>query len=207
MKVKFKKLTENAVIPTYAKSGDAGLDLTATRISTKTSKSQDLNNVQSTDDLSLMIYHTDLAVEIPPYHVGLIFPRSSITKLPIHLANSVGVIDSGYRGELQIRMKFDAPSIGAMIINAINGDTTPLIPSIANALPKPGDRVAQLVILPYPTIEPEEVTELSDSERGDSGWGSSDGLQSAKMIMLDILKDVSDLPGIENETFELNLNS
>ena len=87
MKVRIKKLSENAVIPTYAKSGDAGMDLVATKIISNT-----------TFDVT---YGTGLAMEIPNGFVGLVFPRSSIRKYELVLSNSVGVIDSGYRGELQ----------------------------------------------------------------------------------------------------------
>ena len=80
MKVKIKNLNENAVIPSYSKQGDAGMDLVAT------SKIFDkYGNVE---------YGTGLAMEIPEGHVGLIFPRSSISKKDLALTNAVGVIDS-----------------------------------------------------------------------------------------------------------------
>ena len=139
MKVRIKKLNENAVIPTYAKSGDAGMDLVATRIISNT-----------TFDVS---YGTDLAMEIPNGFVGLVFPRSSIRKYELVLSNSVGVIDSGYRGELQATFKKE------------NG-----LDSLAY---KVGDRIAQIIIIPYPPIEFDEVAELSDTERGDGGFGST----------------------------------
>lgn len=140
MKVRFKKLNEKAVVPTYSKPGDAGLDLTAT--------SKELtNNTQ----YGFLEYGTGLAVEIPDGHVGLLFPRSSISNTGLILSNSVGVIDSGYRGEIKFRFKH--------------------IPGTADY--NVGDRVGQLVILPYPSIETEEVTELNSSERGEGGFGSS----------------------------------
>mgnify|MGYP000391817108 CR=1 FL=1 len=139
MKVRIKKLSENAVIPTYAKEGDAGMDLVATRIISNT-----------TFDVS---YGTDLAMEIPNGFVGLVFPRSSIRKYELVLSNSVGVIDSGYRGEIQATFKKE------------NG-----LDSLAY---KVGDRIAQIIIIPYPPIEFDEVAELSDTERGDGGFGST----------------------------------
>jgi dUTP pyrophosphatase len=139
MKVKIKKLNENAVIPSYAKDGDAGMDLVATRIISNT-----------TFDVS---YGTDLAMEIPNGFVGLVFPRSSIRKYELALSNSVGVIDSGYRGELQATFK------------KTNG-----LDSLAY---KVGDRIAQIIIIPYPPIEFDEVAELSDTERGEGGFGST----------------------------------
>jgi dUTP pyrophosphatase len=137
--VKIKKLNPNAVIPTYAKSGDAGMDLVATKIISNT-----------TFDVT---YGTDLAMEIPKGFVGLVFPRSSIRKYELILSNSVGVIDSGYRGELQATFKKE------------NG-----LDSLAY---KVGDRIAQIMIIPHPEIEFEEVDELSDTERGDGGFGST----------------------------------
>ena len=80
MKIKIKKLHENAIIPKYAKPGDAGMDLTAISI--------------SKDNVGNITYHTGLAVEIPQGYVGLLFPRSSISKKQQFLTNSVGVIDS-----------------------------------------------------------------------------------------------------------------
>jgi dUTP pyrophosphatase len=139
MKVRVKKLNENAVIPSYAKDGDAGMDLVATRIISNT-----------TFDVS---YGTDLAMEIPNGFVGLVFPRSSIRKYELALSNSVGVIDSGYRGELQATFK------------KTNG-----LDSLAY---KVGDRIAQIMIIPYPPIEFDEVAELSDTERGEGGFGST----------------------------------
>jgi dUTP pyrophosphatase len=139
MKVRIKKLNETAVIPSYAKDGDAGMDLVATRIISNT-----------TFDVS---YGTDLAMEIPKGFVGLVFPRSSIRKYELALSNSVGVIDSGYRGELQATFK------------KTNG-----LDSLAY---KVGDRIAQIMIIPHPPIEFNEVAELSDTERGEGGFGST----------------------------------
>ena len=139
MQVKIKKLNPLAEIPSYAKSGDAGMDLVATRIISNT-----------TFDVS---YGTDLAMEIPNGFVGLVFPRSSIRKYELVLSNSVGVIDSGYRGELQATFKKE------------NG-----LDSLAY---KVGDRIAQIMIIPHPPIEFQEVDELSDTERGEGGFGST----------------------------------
>ena len=137
MKVKIKKLHEDAVIPSYSKPGDAGMDLYSVR--------HDL------DKNANSVHYTGLAVEIPHGYVGLLFPRSSISKTSCSLRNAVGVIDSGYRGE--IMLKFSCRS---------NIDCY-----------KAGDRVAQLIIMPYPEIEFEEVEELSDTDRGEGGFGST----------------------------------
>jgi dUTP pyrophosphatase len=137
MNVKVKKLHELVEIPTYAKPGDAGLDLTAVDI--------------TTDAYGNIVIHTGLAIEIPEGYVGLVFPRSSISKYDMHLRNSVGVIDSGYRGEIIVKFSF--------------------LPE--GNLYSMGDKIAQLIILPYPQITFEEVEELSETERGTGGFGST----------------------------------
>ena len=142
MKVKIKKLHPLAVIPTYAKSGDAGMDLIATSIMSETP--------------SQITYGLGIALEIPEGFVGLVFPRSSIRKTRLQLSNSVGVIDSGYRGELQATFN----KITTTIENQKNDY-------------KIGDRVCQIMIIPHPPIEFDEVDELSDTERGEGGFGST----------------------------------
>lgn len=138
MKVKIKRLHKDAVIPSYAKAGDAGLDLVATSI--------------ISFDKEQVTYGTGIAVEIPEGFVGLVFPRSSIRKYEQYLSNSVGVIDSGYRGEIQATFNSRY---------------------YADVKYKVGDKIAQLLILPYPSIEFEETNELSSTERGDGGFGST----------------------------------
>ena len=155
MRVKFKKLHEDAVLPSYAKAGDAGLDITTISDRVAANSGQDKNQWYYIE------YKTGLSAEIPEGHVGLLFPRSSISKSALSLANSVGVIDSGYRGEICFRFKIDAGLVGQA------GEEYK--PSIY----KKGDKIGQLMILPYPTIEPEFVDELSESERGQGGWGST----------------------------------
>lgn len=139
MKVKFKKTDPTAVIPKTAKPGDAGTDLTAV------ARKFDA-------DRQYWEYDTGIAVEIPPGYVGLIFPRSSISNKDLILCNHVGVIDSGFRGNITFRFKE---------LENVNG------------LYEVGDKIGQLIIIPYPSIEYEEVNELSDSERGSSGYGST----------------------------------
>ena len=137
--VKVKKLVPEAVIPSYSKVGDAGMDLTITKEIENTSFS--------------VSYGFGIAIEIPKGYVGLVFPRSSVRNQDLILSNCVGVIDSGYRGELQATFK------------KTNG-----LDSIKY---KVGDRGAQIIILPYPTIYMTEVPELSNTERGDGGFGST----------------------------------
>ena len=140
MIVKIKKLHENAVIPAYAKPGDAGLDLTATSV--------------VTDEYGNVVYGTGLAIEIPFGYAGLLFPRSSNSKTDLYLTNHVGVVDSGYRGEIMFKYR-------------------PLDGILNSKIYQVGERVGQIVILPYPAVSFEEVEQLSDTERGNGGYGST----------------------------------
>ena len=137
LKIKFKKLNQNAVIPKQGTTGAAGFDLTAVSIE---------------KNETMLKYDTGIAVEIPPGYVGLVFPRSSVCKTGLFLANSVGVIDSDYRGS--ISLVFYKPSVC-------------IVPYL------PGDRIGQLVIVPIPAVEFVEVDELSETERGAGGYGST----------------------------------
>ena len=138
MKIQFKKLVSNAITPRFGKPGDAGADLVATSL-----------------DLSRdgqVVYSTGIAVEIPEGMVGLVFPRSSIRDKDLVLSNGVGVIDSGYRGEIMATFNLKNP--WSEIYNV-------------------GDRIAQLVV--YKLLEPIiSWTEAKDeTSRGDKGFGSS----------------------------------
>ena len=137
-KIKFKQLHPSAVLPFHAKPGDAGMDLTVVDI-----RHQGL--VESR-------HHYGLAVEIPEGYVGLLFPRSSVCNTSNRLSNSVGVLDSGYRGE--IMAVFDS------VENGLNGY-------------KKGDRTAQIVIVPFVTVQSEWAEELTETERGEGGYGST----------------------------------
>ena len=137
--VKVKKLTPEAVVPSYSKVGDAGMDLTITDIKENTTFS--------------ISYGFGIAMEIPKGYVGLIFPRSSVRNQDLILSNCVGVIDSGYRGELQATFK-KTQGLDSLSYNV-------------------GERGAQIIILPYPTIYMTEVPELSNTERGTGGFGST----------------------------------
>ena len=140
MKIKIKKMHEAGVIPAYAKPGDAGMDLVAVSV--------------SWDDRSgIVTYDTGLSIEIPEGYVGLLFPRSSVSKTPLQLTNCVGVIDSGYRGSMMFKYRY------------LNEED--------DSYYRVGDRVGQIIIMPYPQIEFEEVEELSDTERGEGGFGST----------------------------------
>ena len=155
MIVKIKKLHPDAVIPAYAKPGDAGMDLTAVSV--------------SHDDFGNICYGTGLAFEIPEGYVGLVFPRSSNCKKDIILSNCVGVIDSGYRGE--VSFKFRPLMDRAKKIDE-NGVYDYMFGCNRECY-KLGERIGQIIIMPFPQIEWEEVEELSETERGAKGYGST----------------------------------
>lgn len=177
MKVKIKKLSDKAVIPFYSNPGDAGMDITATR--------------KWTDVYGNICYGTDLAFEIPEGYVMLIFPRSSVSRYDLSLCNSVGVLDSSYRGELIFKF---TPSLFVGNTNdeetdneewdLNNGETFTAIPGRNPYIPDyilnwdfnvydVGDKIGQIIIMPYPQIEFEEVNELSETKRGKGGFGST----------------------------------
>lgn len=139
MKVRFKKVHPDAAAPLKAHSSDAGFDLTAVL-------------VEEDRKRGIVTYHTGIAVEIPAGYVGLVFPRSSVFRHQLQLSNSVGVIDSGYRGEILLKFRVCSPHISRYSI---------------------GDRIGQIIILPYPEIEFEQGDYLSETDRGEGGYGST----------------------------------
>lgn len=138
MEVKFKKLKDDAKIPFKKYDNDAGFDLTAIW-------------KNDFDTNKYIEYGTGLAFDIPKGYVGLLFPRSSITNTDLILKNSVGVVDSGYLGEIKFRFY------------NLEGDFTYEV----------GDRVGQIVFVKIPDVQMIESNELSDTNRGTAGYGSS----------------------------------
>jgi dUTP pyrophosphatase len=146
--VKFKKLRDDAVMPTYAHDTDAGMDLVAT------SKSE--------DEHGNIVYGFGLAFEIPEGYFGAIFPRSSNHKHSLLLSNCVGVVDSGYRGEVKAKFRKDYQhKNGFGLVHDVSAEY------------EVGNKIAQLIIMPYPKIEWVAADELSDSERGAGGYGTT----------------------------------
>jgi len=141
--IKTKVLHPDAVIPAYAKPGDAGMDLTAVAIE------YDAEN-------DWYVYHTGIALEIPQGYVGMVYPRSSNRKTDSYMPNHVGIIDSGYRGEVLVTYK-----------NRDDSRNNIKAPYIT------GERIAQIIIMPYPKVNFVEVEELSETERGEGGHGST----------------------------------
>lgn len=115
----------------------------------------DLTAVSKTISLNnKIVYNTGIAVEIPKGYVGLLFPKSGVSNKDLILSNCVGVIDSSYRGPI--------------IVNYTEtGDK--------NHVYQVNDRICQLIIMPYPEIEWEETNELSNTFRGDKGFGEHTG--------------------------------
>lgn len=170
LKVKIKRLNEDAVIPAYAHATDAGMDLVATS--------------KTIDEYGNVVYGTGIALEIPNGYVGLVFPRSSNSKKYLLLTNSVGVIDSGYRGEVTFKYR---PSVMTVCYRKLKDRLAQLLLGSQRSQKRRGvhtetwhlfeyevgDRIGQLIILPYPKVNFEEVEELSDSDRGTNGYGST----------------------------------
>lgn len=182
LEVKFKKLDERAVIPFYAHDGDVGMDLTAIEVE------YDANN-------DVYMYHTGLAFE-SDYHYGIfLFPRSSNRKTEAYLCNHVGIADSAiYRGEIilcfknrtslrQIALESRVVEFSNALENGLRTENANRVGIEAwrNAFNNPmifapykvGDRVAQMVVLPYPNVKLREVNNLSETDRGSGGFGST----------------------------------
>lgn len=140
MQLQVKKLAPEAQLPTRAHDTDAGFDLYSPI------------GVNISVGATVTI-PTKLAISLPENTVGLIYPRSSLgTRHGIVLANTVGVIDSGYRGEI-------------MLVVTNHGNR----PYTIHA----GDRVAQMIVTPYYAPDVIEVSDLDASDRGTGGFGST----------------------------------
>lgn len=184
LEIKIKKLDERACIPYYAHDGDVGMDLTAI-------------DVEYDAENDLYIYHTGLSFESDKHYGQFLFPRSSNRKTDAYLCNSVGIADSAiYRGEILICFKnrdsiktiARLEAMNTLITSMNNGDSkeqssiksesvyNEILERAKNlefAPYKVGDRIAQMVFLPYPNIRLSMRQELSETERGANGFGST----------------------------------
>ena len=149
MTIKYTKLSDKAIAPVKAHDTDAGFDLTCSRI---TSEINECGQV-------ILVYHTDLAFEIPEGYFGALVHRSSVSNKSIQLCNCIGVIDAGYRGEVTAKFR----------------STTDVVPALYN----PGERFAQLLILPVPDVQFEEAETLSETDRGEGGYGSTNETETS----------------------------
>lgn len=141
MRLEFRRLDPTAPLPTYAREGDAGLDLRA-------------NAEATVGPGERALIPTGLAVAIPPGHAGLVLPRSGLaSRRGLTLANAPGLIDPGYRGEVQVA-----------VVNLDPHEKVEI---------RRGDRIAQLLLVPFVAVEPVAVDELPPTARGEGGFGSS----------------------------------
>jgi dUTP pyrophosphatase len=136
-----RRLRDDAIVPTRAYDGDAGLDLAACeRVVLEPGERATVG--------------TGLAIAIPDGYAGFVQPRSGLAaNNGITIVNTPGLVDSGYRGELKV-----------ILLNTDEHDAFVV---------EPGMRIAQLVVMPVPLVDPVEVEELPESERGVRGFGSS----------------------------------
>ena len=183
LEIFFKKIDERAIVPTYAHDGDVGMDMTA--IDAEYDKEGDF-----------YIYHTGLAFESPKHYGILMFPRSSNRKTDAYLCNHVGVADSAiYRGEIlfcfknrtslrQIALESRMISFWNSIEEgkSVEEATKESVKAWSDAFKDPllfapykvGDRIGQMVVIPYPNVKLIEKEQLSETERGDGAFGSTD---------------------------------
>lgn len=133
-----KLLHPAAKLPSRQTSGAAGYDMTATSVSIEN---------------GLLVYGTGVAMKIPDGYVGLLFPRSSISKYTLQLSNAVGVIDNDFTDEVKFKFRY-----------VYSGQET---------VYKVGDRIGQLLLLKLPEFDMVEVTELAETARGKGGFGST----------------------------------
>lgn len=142
--LKVKRLTETAKLPTYAHDGDACFDIYSDGVSVRRHNHLIASPYET--------HSTGLSFGIPKGYAMMVYSRSGMGfNNDVRLANCVGVIDSGYKGELMVKLTCD-------------GDATPY---------EKGDRIAQAMLIPVPAVEIEEVDYIGDSERGNGGFGSS----------------------------------
>lgn len=150
LNVKVKKLSDTAIMPTYGSAQAAGMDLYADVRSMKGEKYKDKVYIAPGDCLKIP---TGLAFELPEGYCSLILARSGLSvKQGLRPANCVGLCDEDYRGNYIVAVRNDSCEIQII---------------------RHGDRIAQLVFLPYVQANLTEVDELSDTDRGDGGFGSS----------------------------------
>ena len=145
-----KEAEPTGKLPTRATEFSAGLDLYPTRMT------QEVDNSGKV----VLVYHTDIAVEIPEGYVGLVAMKSSVSKRSITLTNAVGIIDSDYRGEIMLKYK-------------ITTDAVPTVYSLEEA-------IGQLLVVPALIQTPVLVDELSETERGTKGFGEATAAAAEK---------------------------
>jgi dUTP pyrophosphatase len=141
-----RRLHPNAVLPHYATAGAAAFDLTAISLEILPVRTY------GTTAGRKCVYGTGLAVGIPPGWAGFVYARSSVHKTGMQLSNCVGIIDSDYRGEIQV--VFHLRSVGEELYRV-------------------GDRIAQMLVVPVSQLQLVEVDALGETDRGSGSFGST----------------------------------
>ena len=163
--IQVKLLKPNAKAPVQAHEDDACFDMVATR------KNENVKYIE---------YGTDIAFNIPKGYVGLIFPRSSVTKEDMMLKNSVGVIDAGYQGEIRFRFIKSVNDVfraevrtGSLIGGRVEHIINVHSPERHLDIYKVGDKIGQIMFIKLPKIKLKLVDEFTSSIRGEGGFGST----------------------------------
>lgn len=179
IKVKIKKMTEDAVLPSYAHDGDACMDLTATHMEYNAEK-------------DYYVYHTGLKIELPEGTKLSIKPRSSNRDTDCYIPNTPGTVDAPYRGEILVIFKPRTSIKNKVLLHVLKdivgmkrkkakwhlfqnySDDAIYKYAMENAPYKVGERIAQCEVVNVTKVDWEEVTEeLSETDRGEGGFGSS----------------------------------
>jgi len=159
MKLGFKKIHPDAKLPSYAHEGDAGMDVYAV-------ENVELNPFTPT------LVKTGLIAEIPTGYEIQVRPRSGLAlKQGITVFNSPGTVDAGYRNEIGVILIWEPKCLYRPVegYGVLEIDST----EFASKMIHKGDRIAQLVLTPVTRCEPVEISEVSDTERGTGGFGST----------------------------------
>lgn len=199
MKIKVKNT--GVTLPKNATNLDTGYDLIATSDpvivgelgeleTTNESKAKEVEEMSAYSSIQYIQYHTDLYIEPLPkqnytpsyataelfsdYFHTLIFPRSSVSKYNLVLANSIGLVDRGYRGEVLVRFKYISQAEDLVANCPGFSSLVPIYTKInMDKIYKKGDKIAQLVPSQTHPVTFEVVEELSDTDRKDGGFGST----------------------------------
>jgi dUTP pyrophosphatase len=170
---KIKRLSDKAIMPTKGYPTDSGWDLTVIGI----------EKIKG----DTIFFKTGLQIKPPKGHYFEIYPRSSLCPLPVMFANSVGIIDENYRGELLIAIRVLHPSIGTSnertsypsgMINALDAKPTS-ITEVANLLISKQPKLAQMILRKRIDTYLEETEDMDETDRGSGGFGSTDLKQKA----------------------------
>jgi dUTP pyrophosphatase len=171
LSTKIKLIDKKAVLPSKAHESDSGWDLSVIGI----------HKIEG----DTVFFKTGLQIKPPAGHYFEVYPRSSISALPCMLANSVGIIDESYRGELIVPIRILHPGVGISserdtypggMIKALDARPTS-INEVANLIIGKKPKIAQMILRKRINTSFEEISSLDETERGEGGFGSSDSKQ------------------------------